>query len=43
MNQTEEVNLYEVLGIERSATKVEIKKAYHKVRLVHPGPPSSAR
>ncbi|KAH0565146.1 hypothetical protein GP486_001458 [Trichoglossum hirsutum] len=27
----EEINLYEILGVEKSSTKVEIKKAYHKV------------
>jgi len=27
----------EVLSIQRGATKVEIKKAYHKVRLTIPG------
>ncbi|KAF9630369.1 hypothetical protein BFW01_g931 [Lasiodiplodia theobromae] len=33
MNSSEEVDLYEVLGVERSATKAEIKKAYHKAAL----------
>ncbi|KAF2000937.1 hypothetical protein P154DRAFT_190380 [Amniculicola lignicola CBS 123094] len=31
MNDVDEVDLYEVLGITNGATKVEIKKAYHKV------------
>jgi DnaJ family protein A protein 2 len=29
----EEIDLYEVLEITRGASKVEIKKAYHKVSL----------
>ncbi|KAL7275027.1 DnaJ-like protein xdj1 [Rhizina undulata] len=34
---TESVDLYEVLGLETSASKVEIKKAYHKAALAsHP-------
>ncbi|KAH8672503.1 hypothetical protein BGZ60DRAFT_405005 [Tricladium varicosporioides] len=32
---TEEVDLYEVLGISKTATKSEIKKAYHKAALQH--------
>ncbi|KAL1304401.1 hypothetical protein AAFC00_003401 [Neodothiora populina] len=32
---SEEVDLYEVLEIERGATKVEIKKAYHKAARTH--------
>ncbi|KAG9201056.1 hypothetical protein G6514_006436 [Epicoccum nigrum] len=32
LNDVEEIDLYEVLGISNSASKVEIKKAYHKVR-----------
>ncbi|KAI8942975.1 hypothetical protein NX059_001014 [Plenodomus lindquistii] len=31
----EEVDLYEVLGIDTGATKSEIKKAYHKAALAH--------
>lgn len=31
----EEIDLYEVLGIQKGATKVEIKKAYHKAALSH--------
>lgn len=31
-SSSEEVDLYEVLEIERGASKSEIKKAYHKVR-----------
>ncbi|PUU76889.1 hypothetical protein B9Z19DRAFT_217011 [Tuber borchii] len=31
--EAESIDLYEVLGIESSATKVEIKKAYHKAAL----------
>lgn len=33
MNSSAEVDLYEVLGVERSASKAEIKKAYHKAAL----------
>lgn len=33
MNSSAEVDLYEVLGVERGATKAEIKKAYHKAAL----------
>ncbi|KAI9774762.1 MAG: hypothetical protein M1839_001629 [Geoglossum umbratile] len=29
----EEIDLYEILGVERSANRVEIKKAYHKAAL----------
>jgi len=37
MASAEEIDLYEVLGISKSATKVEIKKAYHKAALTsHP-------
>jgi len=32
---TEEVDLYEILGIPKTATKSEIKKAYHKAALQH--------
>lgn len=32
---SEEVDLYEVLGITSSASKAEIKKAYHKAALAH--------
>ncbi|KAF1849546.1 DnaJ-domain-containing protein [Cucurbitaria berberidis CBS 394.84] len=35
MNDVEEVDLYEVLGITTSASKIEIKKAYHKAALAH--------
>lgn len=35
MNDVEEVDLYEVLGISSGASKVEIKKAYHKAALAH--------
>ncbi|PWW79630.1 DnaJ-domain-containing protein [Tuber magnatum] len=31
--EAESIDLYEILGIESSATKVEIKKAYHKAAL----------
>ncbi|TVY62260.1 DnaJ protein-like protein xdj1 [Lachnellula suecica] len=34
-NGAEEVDLYEVLGISKGATKSEIKKAYHKAALQH--------
>ncbi|KAF2122976.1 hypothetical protein BDV96DRAFT_561775 [Lophiotrema nucula] len=33
MNDVDEVDLYEVLGITKGASKVEIKKAYHKAAL----------
>jgi curved DNA-binding protein CbpA len=33
----ESIDLYEVLGVEAGATKVEIKKAYHKVRTTNSG------
>lgn len=34
---SEEIDLYEVLGIEKTATKSEVKKAYHKAALTsHP-------
>jgi preprotein translocase subunit Sec63 len=29
----EEIDLYKVLGVEKTASKSEIKKAFHKVRL----------
>lgn len=32
---TEEIDLYAILGISKSATKSEIKKAYHKAALQH--------
>ncbi|KAH4976771.1 hypothetical protein HBI62_239330 [Parastagonospora nodorum] len=32
---SEEIDLYEVLGIQSSASKAEIKKAYHKAALAH--------
>ncbi|KAF2733951.1 DnaJ-domain-containing protein [Polyplosphaeria fusca] len=35
MNDVEEIDLYEVLGIEKGASRVEIKKAYHKAALSH--------
>ncbi|KAF1962352.1 hypothetical protein CC80DRAFT_159800 [Byssothecium circinans] len=35
MNDVEEVDLYEVLGITSGASKAEIKKAYHKAALSH--------
>ncbi|KAF2686862.1 DnaJ-domain-containing protein [Lentithecium fluviatile CBS 122367] len=35
MNDVDEVDLYEVLGITSGASKVEIKKAYHKAALSH--------
>lgn len=35
MNDVEEVDLYEVLGITNGASKIEIKKAYHKAALAH--------
>jgi DnaJ family protein A protein 2 len=31
----EEIDLYEVLEIEKGASKIEIKKAYHKAALAH--------
>ncbi|KAF1983911.1 putative DnaJ domain protein [Aulographum hederae CBS 113979] len=35
--ETEEIDLYEVLGIARDASKTEVKKAYHKAALTsHP-------
>jgi len=35
MSDADDIDLYEVLGINSSATKAEIKKAYHKAALAH--------
>ncbi|KAF2502449.1 DnaJ-domain-containing protein [Lophium mytilinum] len=35
MNDVDEVDLYEVLGVTSGASKTEIKKAYHKAALSH--------
>ncbi|KAF2659851.1 DnaJ-domain-containing protein [Lophiostoma macrostomum CBS 122681] len=35
MNDIDEIDLYEVLGITNGASKAEIKKAYHKAALSH--------
>ncbi|CAL3969231.1 hypothetical protein PZA11_006165 [Diplocarpon coronariae] len=34
-NGVDEIDLYEILGISKTATKTEVKKAYHKAALQH--------